>query len=444
MRVAVPVLPLRHEHDAEILRLAVPAFGALVAEPLFLLADAAIVGHLGTAQLAGLAIASTLLATALSLCTFLAYGTTAAVARRMGAGDLAGALRQGVDGLWLAGILGTSLALLGFAGAGVLIGFFGADAETSRNALIYLRLSMIGLPAMLAVLAMTGVLRGLQDTRTPLMVAVSANIANILLNFLLVYGLELGIAGSAVGTVIAQWASVAAYLFVVVNGARKLGVKLAFSRTGSLHSFRASAPLMVRSLSLRIVIVLSAAIAARIGQPELAAHQVAFALWSMLALGLDAIAIAGQALVGRYLGAGDLRGVRVATGRMVEWSVVMGLVFGLVLVVVRQELPVLFTEDREVRELLSVVLVVMAVAQPAAGWVFALDGVLIGAGDARYLAVAQAATVMVFAPLAAAVLVLGLGLVGLWLAIDIWVIARLLFLRLRERTDDWVVVGATR
>lgn len=421
-----------------------PAFGALVAEPLFLLADAAIVGHLGTPQLAGLAIASTLLATALSLCTFLAYGTTAAVARRLGAGDLAGAVRQGIDGLWLAGLLGVMLAVLGFGGANQLIGLFGADAETSRNALIYFRVSMIGLPAMLAVFAMTGVLRGLQDTRTPLTVAVAANLLNILLNLLFVYGLDLGIGGSAAGTCVAQWASVSAYLFVVIRGASRLEVDLTFSRAGVVRSFRASAPLLVRSLSLRIVIVLSAAIAARLGQPELAAHQVAFTLWSALALGLDAIAIAGQALVGRYLGAGDIHGVRVATRRMVEWSVALGLLFALVLITARNDLPVLFTQDPEVRHLLSGVLVMIAIFQPAAGWVFALDGVLIGAGDARYLAFAQALTVVVFVPLAACVLIFSLGLVALWLAIGGWVVTRLLLLRLRERTDDWAIVGAVR
>ena len=444
MRVSLPAAPFRHEHDAEIARLAVPAFGALVAEPLFLLADAAIVGHLGTPQLAGLGIASTLLATSLSLCTFLAYGTTAAVARRLGAGDTAGAVRQGIDGLWLAGLLGALLAILGFAGAEPLIGLFGADADVSHYALIYLRVSMIGLPAMLAVLAMTGVLRGLQDTRTPLVVAVSANLVNIVLNVTLVYGLDLGIAGSAMGTVLAQWASVAAYLFVVVGGARRLGVALGFSREGVQRSFGASAPLVVRSLSLRAVIVVSAAVAARLGPQELAAHQVAFTLWTTLALGLDAIAIAGQALVGRYLGAGDIRGVRIATARMVEWSLALGLVFATVLVLTRGYLPVLFTEDAEVRQLLGSVMVAIAVFQPAAGWVFALDGVLIGAGDARYLAVAQATTVVVFAPMAACVLIFGLGLVWLWLAIGGWIVARLLLLRLRERTDEWAVVGAVR
>jgi putative MATE family efflux protein len=297
---------------------------------------------------------------------------------------------------------------------------------------------------MLGVLAMTGVLRGLQDTRTPLLVAVGANVANIILNLLLVYGLDLGIAGSAIGTVIAQWASVAAYLFVVMRGARRLRVDAGFSWSASMRSFRASAPLVVRSVSLRIVIVLSAAVAARIGQPELAAHQVAFTIWSTLALGLDAIAIAGQALVGRYLGGGDISGARVATGRMVEWSVLMGLAFAIVLVLTSSVLPVLFTQDPVVRDRLSAVLVVMALSQPAAGWVFALDGVLIGAGDARYLALAQAVTVVVFAPLAAAVLILDLGLTGLWLAIGAWVLARLTLLRLRERTDAWVVVGAVR
>jgi putative MATE family efflux protein len=431
----LPPAPLRHPHDAEILRLAVPAFGALVAEPLFLLADSAIVGHLGTPQLAGLGVASTILGAAVSLSIFLAYGTTARVARMLGAGDQAGALRCGVDGLWLALALGAVLALLGLPASRLLVEVFGPGERAAGYAVTYLRISLAGLPAMLLVMAMTGVLRGLQDTRTPLFVATAANLANVGLNLLLVYGLELGIAGSALGTLISQWASAAVYVWVVARGARSLAVSLAPHLTGIMTGFTTSAPLILRNLSLRLVIALATAVASRLGSSEVAAHQIAFTLWSTLALGLDAVAIAGQSLVGRYLGAQDVRGAREATGRMIEWSIGIGVVLGLVL---------LLTPDQHVRDLLSSTLLVVALLQPLAGWVFALDGVLIGAGDLRYLASAQVITVAVFVPLAALVLALDLGLSGLWWAIGAWMLARWAVLAVRERGNAWAVTGAVR
>ena len=444
MQPSLRLPPLRHAHDAEILRLAVPAFGALVAEPLFLLADSAIVGHLGTNQLAGLGIAATVVGTAISLCIFLAYGTTAAVARRMGAGDTAGALRLGVDGLWLAGVLGVLLGVVGFVGAEVVVGWFDPDAGVDGFAVIYLRVSMLGMPAMLGIFAMTGLLRGLQDTRTPLYVAVAANLANIVLNIALVYGLDLGIGGSALGTVVAQWASVLAYIVVVRRALIAQHVALGWSTFGVLASFRASAPLFLRNVAIRSTVVIAAVVAAHMGSTEIAAHQVAFAVWTALALGLDAIAIAGQALVGRYLGASDVGGARDATRRMVELSVVFGLVLGVVIFATRDLVAPLFTDDAAVQQQLSDVLVVIAVIQPAAGWVFALDGVLIGAGDARFLALAQTLTVVAFAPLAALVLALDLGLEALWWAIAVWVLMRLVLLVRRASTDAWAVAGASR
>src|SRR5688572_6615978 len=417
--------PLRHAHDAEILRLAVPAFGALVAEPLFLLADSAIVGHLGTDQLAGLGIAATVVGTAISLCIFLAYGTTAAVARRIGAGDAGGALRLGVDGLWLAGLLGVLLGVVGFVAAEVVVGCFDPDEGVAGFAVTYLRVSMLGMPAMLGIFAMTGLLRGLQDTRTPLYVAVAANLANIVLNLVLVYGFDLGIGGAALGTVLAQWASVLAYVVVVRRELIAQHVALGWSTFGVLASFRASAPLFLRNVAIRSTVVIAAFVAARMGSTEIAAHQVAFTVWTALTLGLDAIAIAGQALVGRYLGGSDVAGARDATRRMVELSVVFGVVLGIVIFTTRDFIAPLFTDDAAVQQQLSDVLIVIAVVQPAAGWVFALDGILIGAGDARFLALAQTLAVVAFAPLAALVLALDLGLEALWWTIAVWVLVRL-------------------
>src|SRR5271169_2872899 len=201
-------------HDAEILRLAVPAFGALVAEPLFLLADSAIVARLGTVPLGGLGVASQALTTLVGLSIFLAYGTTAAVARQLGAGHRDAAIRQGIDGLWLAAAIGLAVLAVGWPLAPQIAGAFGGTQAVTHQAVIYLRVSLLGAPSMLAVLAGTGVLRGLQDTRTPLLVAVIANAVNIGLNATFVLGLHWGIAGSAAGTVLAQSGSAAAYLVV--------------------------------------------------------------------------------------------------------------------------------------------------------------------------------------------------------------------------------------
>lgn len=436
--------PPRHRHDAEILRLAVPAFFNLIAEPLFLLADSAIVGHLGTDELAGVGVAGAILSTALSLCIFLAYGSTGAVARRLGAGDQPGAVRQGIDGLWVGVLIGVALTVVGFAASGLMVDAFGVDAGASYQARVYLRVAVFGLPAALGMLAVTGLLRGLQDTRTPLVVAVGANVVNVVLNYVLVYVVDMGVAGSALGTVMAQWSALGVYVAVVMARSLRLGVRVGPSLAGMKRSLFGSAPLVLRNVALRLVVFASAAIAADMGSAQLAAHQVAFNIWTALALALDAVAIAGQALVGRYLGASDVSGAREASRRMVEWSFVMGVALGAVILATRGVLPSLFTEDTEVQQHLSDVLVIVAVMQPFAGWVFALDGVLIGAGDVRYVALAQLLTVAMFLPLAGLVVTLDLGLQGLWWVYAAWVMARLAVMGRRMLGDAWAVAGATR
>lgn len=439
-----PVRPDARRHDREIVALAVPAFGALVAEPLFVMADSAIVGHLGTPQLAGLGIAAALLTTAVSVFVFLAYATTAAVARRVGAGDLPAAIRQGMDGIWLALILGAVVTAAVLATAPLLARAFGASATAAPYAITYLRISALGIPAMLAVLAATGVLRGLQDTRTPLYVAVGGFIANAALNVALVYGAGLGIAGSAWGTVLAQCAMAAVYLTVVVRGARRHGASLRPDAAGIRACARAGAPLLVRTLSLRAILMIATAVAARLGDIDIAAHQVVLSLWSLLAFALDAIAIAGQAIIGRYLGAGDTAGARAACRRMVRWGIVSGVVLGALVVAGRSAFIPLFTSDPAVRDALLPALLVVAVGQPVAGVVFVLDGVLMGAGDGPYLARAMLVVLAVFAPVALLVPALGGGLTALWWAMTLMMTARLVSLWLRARSGRWIVTGAVR
>ncbi|MFC7327976.1 MATE family efflux transporter [Marinactinospora rubrisoli] len=441
--------PFRHAHDREIVRLAVPTFFALVSEPLFLLTDSAVVGHLGTAPLGGLGVASQVLMTLANLCVFLAYGTTSAVARRFGAGDVPAGVRHGVDGLWLAVLIGTAIVAAGWPMAPWLVEWLGASPAVAPYALVYLRVSLLSIPALLIVMAGTGVLRGLQDARTPLLVAVSSNLANIVLCLTFVLGFGWGVAGAAWATVIAQSAGALVYVVVVARAARRHAVTLRPSLAGLHTAATAGFALFVRTVSLRVVLVMTTAVAARLGDAEIAAHQVAFQLWSLLVFSMDAIAIAGQAIIGRHLGSSDIAGTRAATRRMVEWGVMLGAVFTLLVLLVRPWAAVPFTTDPQVAALLAGVLVVVAVLQPVSGVVMVLDGILMGAGDQRYLAWASFWAMLAFIPF---VLVLPWtaehtalpGLVGLWLAFGMWMLARGLTLGLRARGGAWLVTGATR
>jgi putative MATE family efflux protein len=408
------------------------------------MADSAIVGHLGTAQLAGLGVASALLMTAVSVFVFLAYATTAAVARRVGADDLQSAIRQGVDGIWLALLLGAAVVAVVLPTAPALVDLFGASDTAAPYATTYLRISALGIPAMLVVLAATGVLRGLQDTKTPLYVALAGFIANGALNVGLVYGADLGIAGSAWGTVIAQCGMATAYLVVVVRGARSHGASLRPDIAGIRASAQAGLPLLVRTLSLRAILMIATAVAARLGDADVAAHQIILSLWSLLAFALDAIAIAGQAIIGRCLGAGDADGARAACRRMVEWGIATGLVLGLLVMLTRPLFLPLFTSDSVVKDAALPALLMVALSQPICGIVFVLDGVLMGAGDGPYLAWAMVVTLAVFVPVALLIPTLGGGLTAVWAAMTLMMTVRMLTLWLRTRSGRWIVTGATR
>jgi len=366
------------------------------------------------------------------------------VARQLGAGNRQAAIRQGIDGIWLAGAIGAAVLAVGLPLADPIVRAFGATPAVTGQAAIYLRISLLGAPGMLAVLAGTGILRGLQDTRTPLVVSIAASALNVVLNATFVLRLHWGIAGSAWGTVIAQNGSAAAYLTMVALGARRAGVGLRPDWAGLKAAARTGGALVIRTLALQAVLVAATAIASRQGDVAIAAHQVAFRLWNLLALALDAIAIAGQAITGKYLGAGDVAGTRAATRLMISWGAGCGAAFGLAVLIARPWLPGLFAAAPPVAHLLLVVLLVVAAEQPVAGVVFVLDGVLIGAGDQNYLAVAGVAATAVFALAAAVVVVTGAGLLGLWLAISAWLIARFVTLTWRARGTRWLVTGAVR
>ncbi len=434
----------RRRHDREILWLAVPALGALTAEPLYVLADTAIVGHLGTDPLAGLGIAGTVLTGVFGVFNFLAYGTTAAVARRIGAGDDRGAAEQGFAGLWLAVGLGLALTAGGLLLAPAIVDAMGASADVRPFALTYLRISLLGAPLVTVMLAGVGYLRGTQDARTPLLIAVAANIANLLLELLLVYGLDLGIAGSAWGTVTAQALSAAAFVALLLRARRRTGADIRPNRREIARTARVGGHLVVRTASLLAAFTVTTAVASRISDTTVAAHQVAFQLWYFLALALDAIAIAGQSIVGRYLGADDAPGTRVVTRRMLQLGVYAGVIAGALVLIAQAPLTALFTDDDAVRDALRSVLPLVALWQPVGAIVFVLDGVLIGAGETRYLAGAMVVASLLFMPFALAVLVFDGGLVALWWTLGVFLGARVVGMGLRYRTDHWLVTGAVR
>jgi putative MATE family efflux protein len=441
-------LPRPAGRRREILRLAVPAFGALIAEPLFLLADSAIVGHLGVAQLAGVGLASAVLHTAVGLMVFLAYSTTPAVARAIGNGQLPRALAAGRDGVWLALLLGIVLAGAGFFAAEPLLGLLGAGGEVRAFAVDYLRWSLPGLVAMLLIFAGTGVLRGLQDTRTPLAVAAAGFTLNIVLNLFLVYGLQLSVAGSAIGTSIAQWAMALVYVVMVRRNARSHGVPLLPDWRGIRALARVGSWLMLRTLSLRVAILATVVVATAQGPVNLAAHQLAMTVFTFLAFALDALAIAAQALIGKELGAAHPAAARGLTRTMVRWGIGFGVLTGIALAAAAPWAGLLFTTDADVQSALTLALWVLAAGQPVAGYVFVLDGVLIGAGDAKYLAIAGVVNLACYLPLLLAVRQYGAdggaGLLWLWAAFSLgYMLARALTLGLRARTDRWMVLGGS-
>lgn len=436
----------RRSIDRSIARLAIPALGALIAEPLFLIVDSAMVGHLGAGPLAGLAVASAVLQTAVGLMIFLAYATTPLVARTRGAGDVRGAVQVGVDGLWLACGIGVAVGAALWLASGPLVAAFGASEETTRHALAYLAVSCLGIPAMLVVFAASGLLRGLQDTRTPLAVATVGFAMNALLNWWFIYGLNLGIAGSAWGTVAAQWGMVAVYLIVVVRHARRAGARLLPRREGMRRAGQSGGWLFVRTVGLRAALLATVFAATSHGTAATAGYQVVFTIFTTAAFALDALAIAAQALVGDALGSGDAARVRLILRRSIFWGIGCGVVFGGALALASPGVGRVFTDDAAVLSILPAAILVLGISLPLAGFVFVLDGVLMGAGDARYLAWTSLVNLAAYVPVLWALTVLvpagTSGLIALTAGFTVvFMAARAVTLGIRARGDRWVRLG---
>ena len=429
---------LRSPHDREIVRLALPALGALAAEPLYVLADTAIVGHLGRPQIAALGLAGTVLAGSFTIFNFLTYGTTAVVARASGAGRQDEAARLAAQALWASLGIGVALLIGCEIVAAPLLRGLGGHGRSGHYALIYFRIAAAGLPAALVALAGQGYLRGVSNLRRPLEIVVVANVVNLVLEVLFVYGFGWGIAGSAAGTAIAQAGMGAAFIVELLR-------PHAPSRRPSLQEmrplFRIGRQIFVRTTALYASFLVAAAVLARMGDAKIGAHQIAYQLFTFLALLLDAIAIAGQVIVGRMLGAADADGAHAAAVRMIAWSVVVGLVFAAVLAPLSYALPRAFTDDPRVLHEAALLWPFLAAMQPLGAAVFALDGILIGAGDTRYLMWSMLAASGLFVTLAALALSFDWGVVGVWAALDVLIAARLALLGPRFARRRWAVVG---
>ena len=405
---------------------------------MFLIVDTALIGHLGQVPLAGLGIASVVLQTVVGLAVFLAYATTPAVARLIGAGDRRGALRAGVDGIWLAVAVGAVLLLLGLLASGRIADAFGSTRAVTDAATTYLVISVWGLPAMLIVLAATGLLRGLQDTRTPLVVVGIGFGANALLNAAFIYGFGWGIAGSALGTVLAQWGMAVIFLWRIVVLAQWEGARVSPRWVGVATVAASGGWLLLRTVSLRVALLATVVVGSALSVAELGALQIGLALFSLLAFGLDALAIAGQAMIGAAFGAVDRARVVAITRRLILFGVAGGVGLGVVVAALSPVLGLLFTSDTDVTGAVVPVLLLLAFGTPLAGFVFVLDGVLIGANDSRYLAVSGILNLAMYLPLLW-LAAQSQSLVALWAAFGLGYIgARALTLGLRVRGERWV------
>jgi putative MATE family efflux protein len=423
--------------DRRITALALPAFGTLAAEPLYLVADTAIVGRLGTDPLAGLALAASVLLFVTALCSFLAYGTTPRLARARGAGDAAGAANVGVQALWLALLLGLPLALALAALARPLALILGGEGAALTAAVTYLRISAIGVPFVLVALVGAGVFRGVADLRTPLAIVAVAALANLGIELVAVYGLDLGIAGSAWSTVLVQVVAAGAYVLLMRPHLRAAGSHRP-DRAELSRLLRAGAHLVVRVMSLIAAFAIATAVAARVDTSTVAAHQVVNTMFTLLALSLDAFAIPAQTLVAEALGAGDEGLARRVGERVLLLSVVVGIGVSAVVVVTAPLVARAFSADPAVVSRTAAGLVVLGLLLLPGAIAFALDGVLIGAGDVRFLGRAMVIALAIYLPFAALPLAWpALGIVGVWSALALWMVARAVLMNRRFRRVEW-------
>ncbi|GEM32835.1 MATE family efflux transporter [Nocardia neocaledoniensis NBRC 108232] len=436
------------EREAEvgprrILGIALPTLGVLVAEPLYLLFDMAIIGRLGALALAGLAVGGVIVGTVSTQLTFLSYGTTARAARRHGAGDRAGAVEEGIQASWVGLAIGVLILVVVQVFAGPLCAAIAGGGEIAGEALIWVRIALFGVPLILLSMAGNGWMRGVQDVRRPLMYVVAGLALSAVLCPVLVYGLlgapRLELAGSAVANVAGQLVSGGLFVYALLRERVSLRPRPSVMRAQLVLG----RDLIVRSLSFQVCFVSAAAVAARFGAASVAAHQLVLQLWNFLALTLDSLAIAAQTLVGAALGAGNARGAKGIARRVTGWSEIFALLLAAAFAAGAGVIPLLFTDDAQVLDRTHVIWWFFVAMIPVAGAVFALDGVLLGAGDAAFLRTATLAAALVgFLPLIWLSLVFDWGVAGIWSGLVAFMLLRLLAVVARARSGRWARVGA--
>ncbi|MCZ0726771.1 MATE family efflux transporter [Mycolicibacterium iranicum] len=422
--------------------LAFPALGVLAAEPVYLLFDLAVIGRLGALSLAGLAIGALVMGVLSSQLTFLSYGTTARAARFFGAGDRRAAVEEGVQATWLALGIGAAIVAAVQVTAVPLVSALAAGGDIADAALPWVRIASLAVPAILIAAAGNGWMRGVQDTVRPLRYVVVGFGLSALLCPVLVFGWfgapELGLSGSAVANVVGQW--LAALLFCRALFVEKvpLGVRPAVLRAQVVMG----RDLILRTMAFQACFISAGAVAARFGAASVAAHQVVLQLWSFLALVLDSLAIAAQSLVGAALGAGQLTHAKSVAWRVTIFSTVAGLVLAAVFALGSSVIPSVFTTDRSVLDAIGVPWWFLVGILPIAGIVFAVDGVLLGAGDATFMRNATVASALIgFLPLIWLSLAYGWGLLGIWAGLATFMVLRLIFVGWRALSGRWLIPG---
>jgi putative MATE family efflux protein len=429
----------------EVVRLALPAFGALAAPSILLLTDAAFIGTLGTDALAGYAGGGAVFGVVVSLGYFLAFASTSVVARRFGAKQPREAVAEGINYITLGLIIGSCVGILVWTFAETFASWIGVSDAVLPHAVDWIRGAAIGAPGMMAAMAAIGLFRGLQDTKVTFFVTVFQVVINMVLCavFIFVAHLETYGAGLAVG--IAETMGFLAYFAMVIRYARSIGAPTYPTHLAGVgHAFKVGLPLLWRGFALRVVLMGTTVVAARLGDHELAAFHVSLLTWYVLSNLLDAMAIAAQAIIGRHLGASEGHLVHDIVGQLMRWSMIYGAVLGAITMLLSPFAPALFTSDVDVQNLLRLCLLMIGIHQPLAAIVFLLDGVLIGSGDTRFLAFVLTMAMCTFLPIAWAVVHFELGVVGLWCAMIAFLVTRASLMFRRSRSDAWIIEGATR
>jgi putative MATE family efflux protein len=421
--------------------LALPALVVLAAEPLYVLVDTAVVGHLGRVPLAAVAVGGTVMSVTVWFGTLMAYGTTGRAARRFGAGDRTAAVAEGVQASWLALATGALLVLLAQVFATPVTRALAADPVAAQAAADWLRIAALGIPGLLLAAAGNGWMRGVQDTRRPLYFVLGANVLSAVLCPLLVYPAGWGLTGSAVANVVAQSLTGGLFLWAVVRERAPLRP----NPTVIVRQLVLGRDLLIRGAAFQACWLSATAVAARFGVAAVGAHQIGLQLWFFCALALDAVAIAAQSLVGAALGAGDDTAAREVARRVTTIGAVAGVGFAVLAAAGAGVVPGWFTSDRAVHEQAAIVWPWFVGMLPFAGVVYALDGVLIGAGDVGYLrTMTLAAALLGFLPAIWLAYVWNWGLSGVWFGLALFTLIRLVFLLIRWRGARWAVLGATR